>query len=292
MLLAMKIKVAITAAALASPVALTVARRGSRRDRTADVRVRPRSRQGRSSIAWPATSPATASRRQRRCATCAVRQPTQDHEAPGHSAANMRAASMTAAARRSRRRIGDGGSAGGRRELAAMPRPTRNGSRTRRECCIACRPTRNGCLPPARRPATKRCRWSIRSIRRKPGSRAMRRKPTGRALDRTRPATVRHVRPQRERPARLAGNVWEWTNTCFLRMTLEPTGRRTVTNTNCGVRVVQGAHRTYMTDFIRDPRTGGCAAGVPPANLGFRLVVEDRNWPKLRRMIVANLKSN
>jgi len=37
---------------------------------------------------------------------------------------------------------------------------------------------------------------------------------------------------------------------------------------------VEGAHRAYMTDFIRDPRSGGCAAGVPPANLGFRLVVE------------------
>jgi hypothetical protein len=30
----------------------------------------------------------------------------------------------------------------------------------------------------------------------------------------------------------------------------------------------------YVTDFVRDPRTGGCAAGVSPANLGFRLVVE------------------
>lgn len=88
----------------------------------------------------------------------------------------------------------------------------------------------------------------------------------------------------------IGGNVWEWTNTCFLRMTLEPTGATQVTNTNCGVRVVQGAHRTYMTDFIRDPRTGGCAAGVPPANLGFRLVVEDQDWPKLRRMIVATFK--
>ena len=38
--------------------------------------------------------------------------------------------------------------------------------------------------------------------------------------------------------------------------------------------VVEGEHRTYMTDFIRDPRTGGCAVGVPPANLGFRRVVE------------------
>jgi hypothetical protein len=40
-----------------------------------------------------------------------------------------------------------------------------------------------------------------------------------------------------------------------------------------------------MTDFIRDPRTGGCAAGVPPANLGFRLVVEDEKWPALHRMV-------
>ena len=88
----------------------------------------------------------------------------------------------------------------------------------------------------------------------------------------------------------LGGNVWEWTSTCFLRMTLEPTGNARVTNTNCGVRVVQGAHRTYMTDFIRDPRTGGCAAGIPPANLGFRLVVEDKNWQALQRTIVATFR--
>jgi len=87
----------------------------------------------------------------------------------------------------------------------------------------------------------------------------------------------------------IGGNVWEWTNTCFLRMTLEPAGAARATNTNCGVRVVQGAHRTYMTDFIRDPRTGGCAAGVPPANLGFRLVVEDKGWQALQRMIVASV---
>jgi formylglycine-generating enzyme required for sulfatase activity len=87
----------------------------------------------------------------------------------------------------------------------------------------------------------------------------------------------------------IGGNVWEWTNTCFLRMTLDPTGAAHVTNTNCGVRVVQGAHRTYMTDFIRDPRTGGCAAGVPPANLGFRLVVEDKGLQALQRMIVASV---
>lgn len=74
--------------------------------------------------------------------------------------------------------------------------------------------------------------------------------------------------------ADVAGNVWEWTDTCFVRASLDG-DKESITNTNCGVRVVEGAHRTYMTDFIRDPRTGGCAAGVPPANLGFRLVVDD-----------------
>ncbi|MFB9261621.1 SUMF1/EgtB/PvdO family nonheme iron enzyme [Bradyrhizobium erythrophlei] len=71
----------------------------------------------------------------------------------------------------------------------------------------------------------------------------------------------------------MAGNVWEWTDTCFVRSSMDD-ARERVTNTNCGVRVVEGAHRTYMTDFIRDPKSGGCAAGVPPTNLGFRLVVE------------------
>lgn len=71
----------------------------------------------------------------------------------------------------------------------------------------------------------------------------------------------------------LAGNIWEWTDSCFIRASIED-GRERITNTNCGVRVVEGAHRSYMTDFIRDPKSGGCAAGVPPTNLGFRLVVE------------------
>jgi formylglycine-generating enzyme required for sulfatase activity len=71
----------------------------------------------------------------------------------------------------------------------------------------------------------------------------------------------------------LAGNVWEWTDSCFVRATLDD-GRERITNTNCGVRVVEGAHRTYMTDFIRDPKAGGCAQGIPPTNLGFRLVIE------------------
>jgi len=72
--------------------------------------------------------------------------------------------------------------------------------------------------------------------------------------------------------ADMAGNVWEWTNTCYRRVALDHGVASGPATENCGVRVVAGRHRSYMTDFIRDPRSGGCAVGVPPANLGFRLV--------------------
>ena len=54
---------------------------------------------------------------------------------------------------------------------------------------------------------------------------------------------------------------------------------------NCGVRVVEGQHRAYVTDFIRDAKAGGCAVGVPPDNLGFRLVVERDRWPSVQRLV-------
>lgn len=88
----------------------------------------------------------------------------------------------------------------------------------------------------------------------------------------------------------LAGNVWEWTDTCFTRQAIDaqnkPVGPATV---NCGVRLVEGQHRTYVTNFIRDARGGGCSVGAPPTNLGFRLVREDtrlidRLMAGLRRM--------
>jgi hypothetical protein len=41
---------------------------------------------------------------------------------------------------------------------------------------------------------------------------------------------------------------------------------------------VEGQHRTYVTDFIRDARAGGCAVGTPPSNLGFRLVRQNDTW--------------
>ena len=77
----------------------------------------------------------------------------------------------------------------------------------------------------------------------------------------------------------VAGNVWEWTNTCFVRTrSTTPARQRAKPTANCGVRVVEGQHRAYVTDFIRDARAGGCAAGVPPSNLGFRLVREPPHW--------------
>jgi formylglycine-generating enzyme required for sulfatase activity len=75
----------------------------------------------------------------------------------------------------------------------------------------------------------------------------------------------------------VAGNVWEWTNSCFVRGILDAGGKPSTTSVDCGVRVVEGRHRTYMTDFIRDARAGGCTAGLPPSNLGFRLVMDD-DW--------------
>jgi formylglycine-generating enzyme required for sulfatase activity len=86
--------------------------------------------------------------------------------------------------------------------------------------------------------------------------------------------------------ADLAGNVWEWTATCFERHVLDEAGRSVKQASNCGVRVAEGAHRAYVTDFIRDARAGGCASGVPPSNLGFRLVREPQS---LVGRIVAGL---
>jgi formylglycine-generating enzyme required for sulfatase activity len=71
----------------------------------------------------------------------------------------------------------------------------------------------------------------------------------------------------------LSGNVWEWTSTCYVRQRVDA-GRVTKTE-NCGVRIAEGRHRAYMTAFFRDPKAGACSVGVPPANLGIRLVRDD-----------------
>lgn len=72
----------------------------------------------------------------------------------------------------------------------------------------------------------------------------------------------------------ISGNVWEWTTTCYRRASLDKDGGIDTSTDNCGVRVVAGKHRGYMSFFIRDGKSGGCAAGLPPDNLGIRLVKE------------------
>lgn len=83
----------------------------------------------------------------------------------------------------------------------------------------------------------------------------------------------------------IGGNVWEWTGTCFTRRVLDDVGTVVSESPNCGVRVVEGQHRAYVTDFIRDAKAGGCAIGVPPDNLGFRLVVERDRWPRVQHLV-------
>jgi formylglycine-generating enzyme required for sulfatase activity len=73
----------------------------------------------------------------------------------------------------------------------------------------------------------------------------------------------------------LAGNVWEWTDTCFVRRVLDAHGGALAATSYCGIRIAEGRHRAYMIDFMRDAGGGGCAVGTPPTNLGFRLVRDD-----------------
>lgn len=72
--------------------------------------------------------------------------------------------------------------------------------------------------------------------------------------------------------ADVAGNVWDWTTTCYRRATVDARGKITRSTENCGVRVLGGRHRSYMSHFIRDGKSGGCAAGLAPDNLGIRLI--------------------
>ena len=74
--------------------------------------------------------------------------------------------------------------------------------------------------------------------------------------------------------ADLGGNVWEWTDSCVVTGALGASGEVIAESDYCGARVAEGPHRAMVIDFIRDARAGGCAAGVPPEYLGFRLVRE------------------
>ena len=43
---------------------------------------------------------------------------------------------------------------------------------------------------------------------------------------------------------------------------------------NCGVRILQGEHRSSMPTFVRDIGSGGCSVKPMPGNFGFRVVRE------------------
>jgi formylglycine-generating enzyme required for sulfatase activity len=75
--------------------------------------------------------------------------------------------------------------------------------------------------------------------------------------------------------ADMSGNIWEWTTGCMETGTLDAAGRVTASEPYCTVRVAGGRHRAGIIDFVRNPRVGGCAVGLPPDHLGFRLVRED-----------------
>ncbi|MCA0030191.1 SUMF1/EgtB/PvdO family nonheme iron enzyme [Mesorhizobium sp. B263B2A] len=79
--------------------------------------------------------------------------------------------------------------------------------------------------------------------------------------------------------ADFSGNVWEWTSTCYVRTTLAEDGSGVASSVdNCGVHVLEGLHRAYMSNFVSDGKSGGCAVGLPPDNLGFRLVRDRPGW--------------
>lgn len=71
----------------------------------------------------------------------------------------------------------------------------------------------------------------------------------------------------------VAGNVWEWTNTCVTNTVLGDDGVKPVRQQEyCGAHIAEGKHRAVIIDLVRNPKVGGCAAGLPADHVGFRLV--------------------
>lgn len=68
----------------------------------------------------------------------------------------------------------------------------------------------------------------------------------------------------------LDGNVWEWTQDCY-----DGDAARS-DPASCPAFVMGGLHASVMFYLVRDPANGGCASGLPPAHLGFRLVSDSR----------------
>ncbi len=99
----------------------------------------------------------------------------------------------------------------------------------------------------------------------------------------TRP--VGHFSENRQGIFDLDGNVWEWTDTCWLN---EDSNARGEATEDCGgSRILAGAHKTYQSEFVRRVPVGGCSIGVPPANIGFRLVLDQERGGGVRGTLRA-----
>ncbi|MGB7288145.1 MAG: SUMF1/EgtB/PvdO family nonheme iron enzyme, partial [Salaquimonas sp.] len=82
----------------------------------------------------------------------------------------------------------------------------------------------------------------------------------------------------------MSGNIWEWTNSCYERTRMDVDENEIGKTENCGIRIVAGQHRAYITYFIQDAKGGGCSVGAPPDYLGFRLV-KDGNYGLIQRLL-------
>lgn len=81
----------------------------------------------------------------------------------------------------------------------------------------------------------------------------------------------------------LSGNVSEWTDSCYVRHRFDANGDEIDNIEHCGVKIVEGRQRSYMSTFIRDPSSGECTVAIPTLNLGMRLVRDDQR-PLLKRL--------
>ncbi|MBV2185865.1 MAG: formylglycine-generating enzyme family protein, partial [Rhizobium sp.] len=65
------------------------------------------------------------------------------------------------------------------------------------------------------------------------------------------------------------------------KVTLGEGGSAAYSSESCGIYIASGKHRSPLSSFIRDPKSGGCSVGTPPDNVGFRLIRDDSWYARL-----------